>query len=109
MKEKSPRKKRATKTTEPHSRKTKKQDIAKELEESMGDPFKVANPIKKLIKIKQFPWTERQKEFFRVALHPHTNIVFVKYKASYAFNFIIFVISFYGNLKTLINFGIIQF
>ena len=78
MKEKSPNKKRATKTTTPQaSRKTKKQDIAKELEESLSDPFTVANPIKKLIKITQFPWTERQKEFFRVALHPHTNIVFV--------------------------------
>jgi len=58
-------------------RKEEKQDIAKELEESLSDPFKVANPIKRLIKIKQFPWTERQKEFFRIALHPKTNIVFV--------------------------------
>ena len=35
------------------------------------------NPIKRQIKIDQFPWTEKQKEFFRVALHPNTKIVFV--------------------------------
>jgi len=65
-------------TTKPSkTRSAQKRDIAKELEESLCDPFKVANPIKRLIKIKQFPWTERQKEFFRVALHPKTNVVFV--------------------------------
>jgi len=74
----SSKRKKAVRTPETRStRKTKQQDIAKELEESLCDPFKVANPIKKLIKIKQFPWTERQKEFFRVALHPSTNVVFV--------------------------------
>ena len=80
MKEKdSSKRKRTTQTTKPRAnRKNKNQEIAKELEESLCDPFKVANPIKKLIKIKQFPWTERQKEFFRVALHPKTNVVFVK-------------------------------
>ena len=80
MKENSPKKTRATKKNAKQSRvnrKQEKQEIAKELEESLGDPFTVARPIKKLIKIKQFPWTERQKEFFRIALHPSTNIVFV--------------------------------
>lgn len=79
MKENSPKKTRAAKKSikSRENRKKEKQEIAKELEESLSDPFKVANPIKKLIKIKQFPWTERQKEFFRVALHPSTNIVFV--------------------------------
>jgi len=35
------------------------------------------NPIKRQIKINQFPWTEKQKEFFKIALHPSTKIVFV--------------------------------
>ena len=35
------------------------------------------NPIKRQIKLNQFPWTEKQKEFFRVALDPSTNVVFV--------------------------------
>jgi phosphate starvation-inducible PhoH-like protein len=39
--------------------------------------FIAENPIKRQIKINQFPWTEKQKDFFRVALHPHTKIIFV--------------------------------
>ena len=39
--------------------------------------FIVENPIKRQIKINQFPWTEKQKEFFRVALDFNTKIVFV--------------------------------
>ena len=35
------------------------------------------NPLKRQIKLKQFPWTEKQKEFFKVALDKDTNIVFV--------------------------------
>ena len=35
------------------------------------------NPIKKQIKLHQFPWTEKQKEFFKVALDFSTKIVFV--------------------------------
>jgi len=38
----------------------------------------VENPVKRLIKLNQFPWTEKQKEFFRIALHPATKIVIVK-------------------------------
>jgi phosphate starvation-inducible protein PhoH len=38
---------------------------------------KTPNPIKRQIKLNQFPWTEKQKEFFRVALDPSTNVVFV--------------------------------
>ena len=37
--------------------------------------FVVDNPIKRQIKINQFPWTEKQKEFFRVALDFNTKIV----------------------------------
>jgi len=35
------------------------------------------NPIKRQIKIKQFPWTEKQKEFFKIALHPAAKVIFV--------------------------------
>jgi phosphate starvation-inducible PhoH-like protein len=37
----------------------------------------VENPIKRAIKLNQFPWTEKQKEFFKIALHPKTKIVLV--------------------------------
>ena len=33
--------------------------------------------MKRFIKIKQFPWTERQKEFFKIALNPETKVIFV--------------------------------
>ena len=39
--------------------------------------FIVENPIRRQIKIRQFPWTEKQKEFFRIALDYNTKIVFV--------------------------------
>ena len=45
---------------------------------NMGDKFVVENPIKKQIKLNQFPWTEKQKEFFKVALDYNTKIVFVQ-------------------------------
>jgi len=55
---------------------------AKELAEDLNESNvkkrpRTPNPIKKQIKLNQFPWTEKQKEFFRVALDPSTNIVFV--------------------------------
>ena len=50
---------------------------AQTLTEDSRKAPKTPNPIKKQIKINQFPWTEKQKEFFRVALDPSTNIVFV--------------------------------
>jgi phosphate starvation-inducible protein PhoH len=55
---------------------------AKELAEDLNESGhkkrpKTPNPIKRQIKLNQFPWTEKQKEFFRVALDPSTNIVFV--------------------------------
>tara|TARA_Y100000593_G_scaffold95089_1_gene199452 strand:+ start:2136 stop:2918 length:783 start_codon:yes stop_codon:yes gene_type:complete len=52
-------------------------DIAEQLEEAITDNFNPENPIKRKIKINQFKWTEKQKEFFRVALDPSTKIVFV--------------------------------
>jgi len=39
--------------------------------------YQADNPIKKIIKINQFPWTDKQKEFFKIALNPNAKIVFV--------------------------------
>ena len=53
-------------------------DLAEEISnENITEKFIIENPIKRQIRINQFPWTEKQKEFFKVALHPSTNIVFV--------------------------------
>ncbi len=53
-------------------------ELAEDLNESSANKrTRTPNPIKRQIKINQFPWTEKQKEFFRVALDPSTNIVFV--------------------------------
>ena len=53
-------------------------DLAEEISnENITEKFAVDNPIKRAIKIHQFPWTDKQKEFFKIALHPSTNIVFV--------------------------------
>ena len=65
------------KTRPDSSRAKEKEEIAEQIEEAMTDSFTPENPIKRKIKINQFPWTEKQKEFFRVALDPSTKIVFV--------------------------------
>jgi phosphate starvation-inducible PhoH-like protein len=51
--------------------------LAEDLNEK-EDRFMVSNPIKRIIKINQFPWTDKQKEFFRVALDYSTKVVFVE-------------------------------
>ena len=48
-------------------------EIAESLSQNSINP----NPIKRQIKLKQFAWTEKQKEFFKVALDKDTNIVLV--------------------------------
>ena len=50
-----------------------------QLEDSMTPPGPppIRNPLKGQIKLRQFPWTDKQKEFFKVALNPSTRIVFV--------------------------------
>ena len=48
------------------SRTSIKKDIAREINDSLVENFSLENPIKRQIKLKQFPWTERQKEFFKV-------------------------------------------
>ena len=66
-------------------RKTKKQleaelaelDAKNQIEEALTPKWANPNPIKSLIKLKNFEWTKKQKEFFRTALHPDTRIMFV--------------------------------
>ena len=53
------------------------QDTAKEINESLVNNMFPINPIKRQIKLKQFPWTEKQKDFFKLALHPESKIVLV--------------------------------
>ena len=62
------------------SRAKEKQEVISEINEDLLDEkdfFVNPNPIKRNIKLKQFPWTEKQKDFFKVALNPDTKIVFV--------------------------------
>ena len=62
------------------SRAKQKEDARSEINESLltdDEVFANPNPIKRNIKLKQFPWTEKQKEFFKIALDPSTNIVLV--------------------------------
>lgn len=54
-----------------------REDVAKELETAMLN-ISEFNPIKGKIKIRQFPWTEKQKEFFKIALDRNTKIIFVE-------------------------------
>jgi phosphate starvation-inducible PhoH-like protein len=37
----------------------------------------VNNPIKRIIKVRQLKWTDKQKEFFKIALDRNTKIMFV--------------------------------
>ena len=53
-------------------------ELAKDLSDANNKCIVAPNPVKKLIKLNQFPWTERQKDFFKIALHPETTIVFVE-------------------------------
>jgi len=60
------------------SRAQEKEDLRQELNEDQESPIVFAqNPIKSKIKVKNFPWTDNQKEFFKVALHPATKIMLV--------------------------------
>lgn len=63
----------------PRQKKTQvKGEQKSQLDDSMnGGPPPIQNPLKTQIKLRQFPWTEKQKEFFKVALNPDTRIVFV--------------------------------
>ena len=47
------------------------------IDESFIDPWENPNPIKRTIKVNQLPWTDKQKDFFKIALNHDTKIVFV--------------------------------
>ena len=49
-----------------HSRASIKKEIAQEITESLTSDCFHDNPIKRQIKLKQFPWTQKQKEFYSV-------------------------------------------
>ncbi len=66
----SPKKTRST-------RRSIKKETAEEINDSLVDNMFPINPIKRQIKLKQFPWTQKQKDFFKLALHPETKIVLV--------------------------------
>ncbi len=57
------------------SRSSMKKDIAEEIKESLADNIFHDNPIKRQIKLKQFPWSDKQKEFCKIALNPDTKVV----------------------------------
>jgi phosphate starvation-inducible PhoH-like protein len=59
------------------SRNSLKKETVAEINDSIADNRFHDNPIKRQIKLKQFPWTNKQKEFFKLALHPDTKIVLV--------------------------------
>jgi len=59
------------------TRRSIKKETAEEIRDSLNDNLFPINPIKRQIKLKQFPWTQKQKEFFKLALHPETKIVLV--------------------------------
>lgn len=52
-----------------------RQQIIEEISPYM---FSNPNPIKRVLKVKQFPWTDKQKDFFKIALSKDTNILFVE-------------------------------
>jgi len=61
---------------------SKPKQVTGEQKEQLEDSFSggfvpTDDPIKQQIKIHQFPWTDKQKDFFKVALHPSTRITFV--------------------------------
>ena len=59
------------------SRNSIKKEVAREITDSLADNCFHDNPIKRQIKLKQFPWTQKQKEFFKIALHPDTKVILV--------------------------------
>ena len=59
------------------SRSKVKNEVSEEIQEALAGNFENPNPIKRQLKINQLNWTEKQKNFFKIAPHPETNIVFV--------------------------------
>ena len=59
------------------SRARDNEEARQQIQEELAPEYENPNPIKRVIKVKQFTWTERQKEFFKVALDRNTRVVFV--------------------------------
>ena len=47
------------------------------IDETLIDPYDNPNPIRRIIKVNQLPWTDKQKEFFKIALNRNTKVIFV--------------------------------
>jgi phosphate starvation-inducible PhoH-like protein len=53
-------------------------DLDEEIKESLKEPsFVNPNPMKTILRVRDFPWTPKQKEFFKLALDDSTRIMFV--------------------------------
>ncbi len=59
------------------SRSRDKEEVRTQIFDATSLPVDI-NPIKRVIKVKQFPWTQKQKEFFKIALDRDTKVVFVE-------------------------------
>jgi phosphate starvation-inducible PhoH-like protein len=60
------------------NRAKEKQQVREEINEATRQNDSInLNPIKRKIKVNQFPWTEKQKSFFKIALKEDTKIIFV--------------------------------
>ena len=64
---------------ESRSRSKEKEQVRKQISEELcpEDFFKNPNPISTPIKLKEFNWTDKQKEFFKIALDRNTKIMFI--------------------------------
>ena len=58
------------------SRTKLKQDVATEIIDAIDSAN--PNPIRRSLKLKQFPWTAKQRDFFKIALAENTKIMLVK-------------------------------
>jgi len=68
--------KRPTKKTRAKE-KSETQKLIEEGQLSDKDFFVTSNPIRNIVKINEFKWTDHQKAFFKLALDQNTRIVFV--------------------------------
>jgi len=65
------------------SRRSKREQInSKELDKEIIDSinevtFENPNPLKSILRVKNFPWTPKQKEFFKLALDDSARVIFV--------------------------------
>lgn len=55
-----------------------KQQAREEIDETFLDPYDNPNPLRRTIKVNQLAWTDKQKEFFKIALNHDTKVIFVE-------------------------------